>query len=380
MEEKTFLDHQLDQLRASGVKVHTGKRAYQGTMMSQDNVMVFTDWIATWARNAAQNFPVISRARGVTLLLQAGHDLPVVIAGIGPSLDDNLATLRRVRSNILLVATDAALRPLVAAGIHPDLVLNYDCRPEQCSMWDTVDTSRFVLVANSCTAPETINAWKGRFLFFNMSQSDDPFCLNVLPAMFPHLGDLACLGTVGNSAVLLAAAMRASKIITVGMDLCYRKYKTVGDPVAGSPGHHHAVDAYSYRCKDFRWLPASAEFADGRWEETENKILYDNDTRVKGLKESVHGGQTFMVDAALDSYAKSLVAAVTNFNLPLVDCSGGVLGRYFPSMSLQDAVEKYAFDRIYAGRSIVRHLFPLLNDPKAGLTWNGERWADECPA
>lgn len=358
--EKTYLDHQLDGLRAAGIKVNTGKRAYQGTSMSQDNVMVFTDWIATWARNAAQNFPVISRARGVTLLLQAANDLPVVVAGIGPSLDDSLDTLRKVRSNILLLATDAALRPLVAAGVHPDLVLNYDCRPEQCSMWDTVDTSRFVLLANSCTAPETIKAWQGRVLFFNMAQSDDPFCLNVLPAMFPHLGDLACLGTVGSSAVLLAAAMRASRIITIGMDLCYRDGR--------------------YRCQDFRRLPASAEFEDGRWEPTENKKLYDNAERVKGLKTVVHEGQEFMVDDALDHYARSLVGAVKNFNIPLVDCSAGVLGKYFESMTLQDAIDKYAFDRIYQGRSIVRHLFPLLNDPKAGLHWDGERWADLCPA
>ena len=49
-----------------------------------------------------------------------------MIVGAGPSLDDSLAALARSRDRAVVLAADTALRPLLAAGIRPDIVAAVD--------------------------------------------------------------------------------------------------------------------------------------------------------------------------------------------------------------------------------------------------------------
>ncbi|MBO6783599.1 MAG: motility associated factor glycosyltransferase family protein, partial [Alphaproteobacteria bacterium] len=50
----------------------------------------------------------------------APHDLPAIIVGSGPSLDDSLEALRRVQNRAVIFCAGSALQSLLAAGIRPD--------------------------------------------------------------------------------------------------------------------------------------------------------------------------------------------------------------------------------------------------------------------
>lgn len=80
--------------------------------------------------NVAANLPAIARAEPAAALLPAVAGRPALLVAPGPSLADDLELLRARRGDLpLLVALDAALRPLSEAGVPPDLVVTLDPNP-----------------------------------------------------------------------------------------------------------------------------------------------------------------------------------------------------------------------------------------------------------
>jgi len=71
-------------------------------------------------RNLLDNLPLLAAAGDAADL---AADLPVVVAGAGPSLDDAIPALRALRGRYALVAADTALPALARAGVPPDLVV-----------------------------------------------------------------------------------------------------------------------------------------------------------------------------------------------------------------------------------------------------------------
>lgn len=357
---ETMTEAALEEFRQAGV-VTKSPRLFASKRMTGFNAEVYSTWIERWAMNAAANYPVMKGSAGVSFLKNAAKGVPAVVVGIGPSLDDCILDLVRAPRHAVIIATDAALRPLARHGIRPDIVLNFDCRDAQPTMWDSMDTSPYVLLANSCTSPMTIAAWKGKAMFFNMAQSDDEFCTNILPSMFPYLGSLPNMGTVGNGAVYLAHIMGCSPILGVGMDMCYRE---------ASRPDERPKRRWEYRCDDYVFLPPTAEIPDGAWEVAENKVLYDNEKRMAETFDEDIKGVTYRVDKPLQTYRNSLVSNVGQLDIPFVNCSGGVMSGLVPTMTLREALEKKCYAALEPGRTIVKHLrFLDMVVPCASLDW-----------
>lgn len=328
-------------------EVTEGKREYRSKRLTGSNLDIFEKWIRGWARNAAINYPVVREGAGVDFLKGAAKGLPAVCVGIGPSLDRDVARIKELAPYALILASDAAVAPLLANGVKPDIVLNFDARDKQRTMWDTLDTSNLVLLANSCTSPLTIDAWKGPAMFFNMGQGEDEFCSNILPIIYPYIGSLPNLGTVGNGAVFLAYHMGCSKIYLFGFDFCYSEKD-------GKPDR--------YRCTDYKWLAATEEFPTGRFEPRDNDVLYKNAARLEGVIEEMVGGQRVFSDECLTNYRKILLELVGMLDLPVVDCSGGSMTGMLCSKNF-DQVKAELPNRIWPGETIVRHLARIVPHP-----------------
>ncbi len=356
----------------------TGKRReYHSPRMSKKNFDVVSRWIKRWINNAASNFPVMKRAPGLDMLRGAARGLPVLCVGIGPSLDAFLPHASAVAKKMLVIATDAALAPLLAAGVDPDLVVNYDCRDEQESLWRRIEdcprARDLVLLANSCAAPCQLATWPGKLMGFNMAQGDDEFVSNVLPTLYPDLGALPNVGTVGNVILVLATLMEAAKIYLVGYDFTYEKTPAVGKELSG----------WRYRCKDFVWGEATPEFPKAGFRERENKVLYDNDERMKGTLDFKDGDETFRSDEILWNYRRILLDLVGKMDIPAVDVGGASLRR-LEHMTVEDFVFALKdLPQFGIGESVVPHLATLIQeDPRAGLRWNisSRLWRDVPPA
>lgn len=79
-----------------------------------------------WARNIEQNIPGFIRDPGVSGFFGKLKDIPVVLAGAGPSLDEDLHLLKKYRKKFILAAVDSAVYPLVGHGLNPDIIFSVD--------------------------------------------------------------------------------------------------------------------------------------------------------------------------------------------------------------------------------------------------------------
>jgi len=74
-----------------------------------------------WVRNFFRNLMLVNQ----TLLYKA-MDMPVVITGSGPSLEDALPQIRAARERVFVLAASSSLLALAAGGITPDMVISTD--------------------------------------------------------------------------------------------------------------------------------------------------------------------------------------------------------------------------------------------------------------
>jgi hypothetical protein len=350
--QKSLVEEQLKDLKDAGLPVSKGIRTFKDNQRktSKFNERVLTFWLPQWARQAAMNFKDISGAPSMGWLRASAKGLPVVVCGIGPSLDGDLETLRKAQSNLIIVATDAAVRPLLAAGVKPHLAVNFDCKQKQHTLFDGLNslTWDIPLLANSCAHPDMLSAWLGPKLYFNMQHFGVDFMDAVLPNIYPEFQPMSNHGTVGNSAILVAYQMGARHIILSGMDLCYQK---VGD-------------GFKYRCRDHAWREADEQAGlPAGWVEKENKVLYDNDDRLAHTFEVKVKERAFLVDDPLDQYRKMALGIIGSLgNVDVVDCApDGILkASGVRGMTIGDAVTEFAARPIEPGEATILHLPRLL--------------------
>lgn len=304
-------------------------------------------WRLQWIINAVRNYPIITRSHGVRFLEGACQGIPAFIVGIGPSLDQNIRELKQADGRAIIIATDAATRPLLANGVKPHIVITFDCDANQPALWDLMAPHNTIpMLVNSCSNPKVLQTWSGPMLFYNQWHKDDPFVEEVLPIMYAHLGSLPSLGTVGNLAIMLAHKMGCNPLFTVGMDLCYQG---------------NAQEALKYRCTDWEWKRDQMDIY--AWRQLVDKRIYDNDKRIQRAYPKEYKGGRYWTDPELDAYHTCLLGTAEALKLNLIDCSaGGVLKYDFNKMSIKEALDKHCINELSQGRTVLYHLHDIVKD------------------
>jgi uncharacterized Rossmann fold enzyme len=357
MSQSSTLENQVAELKQAGFPVRSGVRAFRSEKGGAD-VKATDSWLHRWAKHAAQNYALVSKSRGVRFLSGSCEGMPAVVVGVGPSLDANFDTLRSLKRKAVIIATDAAFKPLRINNITPDLVISFDCKKEQSVLWDGLMTG-VPMVFDSCAHPDVIKSWVGTKLFFNHWHTTDEFSEKLLPYIYPDIGQIPSAGTVGNMAVQLAMVLGCKKVAGVGMDLCYAK----------------DGDGWRYRAQDYvkegdKWVPKAST------------PLYDNDERVsrsflkpqgtasepdmktpEGSKEL-----SYRTDPELAIYAKSLLNIIQAFKeLDFTTCSTWNI--FQPWGVKQASLAEWAAENckktFQEGRTVVWHLDEILNLPPA---------------
>ena len=348
----TPLELQAEELKKAGIPIKKGVRVIKSDKKAAPWAVASDTWLLRWARHAAQNYPIVMRSDGVRFLEGAASGIPAFVVGIGPSLDENIEELKAAHRRAIIIATDAALRPLLSKGIIPDIAINFDCQKNQKTLWEGLPAAGVPMIASSCTHPDTIATYPGPLLFYNQWHKKDVFIERLLPYTFPHIGDIPSLGTVGNMGIMLAAKMGCSPIFTAGMDLCYQQNGA----------------GWKYRCTDYHYGPDDMGVL--TWAKQVNKTLYDNDDRVRRSFEKKIGTATYRVDPELDAYQECLAGLTDGLHMKIVDCSpGGLLKEYFRNISITQAINESCINEQSQGRTTLYHL--------ASITKNGRKQWEE---
>ena len=175
--------------------------------------------------NTLANLPVIAAEGDANALTGIFADVPAVVVAAGPSLDQSLELLSNVGDRALIIAVDTALRPLIAAGIRPHLVVTVD--PSEINarhLQDLDDTSGVWLVSEGSIDPHVLPAFARRTFTFRVSNHEPWPWLRTLGV---ERGVLRTWGSVVTSAFDLALRMKCDPIVFTGADLAYTVWSSV---------------------------------------------------------------------------------------------------------------------------------------------------------
>ncbi len=159
--------------------------------------------------NFFANLATTRAARGVKKLAGQLAGKTVAVAGAGPSLDECLPALKKWGGPV--IASDRAVRPLLAAGIVPYFVVAVEISKLGARKLTGLRSSlkNVPLAFDPLVAPATLDSYPGPLYTWNR------------PKEVLDKGDIR-LGTgVVTYAVGLAEIMAASQIVLVGVDLAY---------------------------------------------------------------------------------------------------------------------------------------------------------------
>ena len=114
-------------------------------------------------KNIFANLPRLASAAGVVELFGLFKGLPAIVVSAGPSLNKQLPLLKALQGRAVIICVDTAMRPLLNAGIRPDLVAAIDFTPVNYKHFQGVDTSGLAIVAASIIYPKCLEAHSGPF-------------------------------------------------------------------------------------------------------------------------------------------------------------------------------------------------------------------------
>ena len=199
--------------------------------------------------NSLTNLPAILAEGDAAALDGLWAGKPVVVVAAGPSLDRNLAELHAVADRVLIVAVDTAVRPLLAAGIRPQIVVAVD--PSELNarhLRGLSDVRGMWLVAEGSVDPTVMGQFAGRTFTFKVSNHHPWPWLTMQGAA---RGGLQAWGSVLTTAFDLGVHLGADPIAFVGADLAYTDGQLYCRNTVYEPEWHHLTTA-EQRADEFR--------------------------------------------------------------------------------------------------------------------------------
>ncbi|MFN7914075.1 MAG: 6-hydroxymethylpterin diphosphokinase MptE-like protein [Vicinamibacterales bacterium] len=169
--------------------------------------------------NTLENMVALAGAADITALRGIAAGDAVILCGAGPSLDTLLPALRDAQARAWLVALDTAVRPLMAAGIVPDLVVSIDPSPlNGRHLLNLPGRQRPWLVAETSLDPRAIAAFAGRLFACRINRADPWPWLEQTGAVPTKV---RAWGSVLTTACDLVTNLGASRVAFAAVDLAY---------------------------------------------------------------------------------------------------------------------------------------------------------------
>ena len=183
--------------------------------------------------NHLLNLPVIAESGGVKDWRGKFRTVPGIVVGAGPSLNAAIPHLKGLERKALIIASDRALKPLLAAGIKPHVVASADMDKELAELYIGFEIpDDIVLLYDRDAYHPVVSAWTGRKVTY-----DTYFDSAIWSREFTgSKGFLGKGGSVGHTAYYLAAMAGCSPVVLVGVDCAFPGAWTHADGVAQVDG------------------------------------------------------------------------------------------------------------------------------------------------
>lgn len=165
------------------------------------------------------NKKVLLGSPGIDDLKDAFKGVPALIVGAGPSLDLELKTIKENNDKFVVIAADAALKPLTAAGIRVDYVTSIErLNDYQRPFFEGLEKTEAELVAFPVVLPSQFDLYPGNVRLVYRNYSYFAYFEKAWPK-----GILSCGGSTSHLALRLADYFGCPRAYLIGLDSCYEK-------------------------------------------------------------------------------------------------------------------------------------------------------------
>ncbi len=153
------------------------------------------------------------------------HEGAAILVSAGPSLNKNIMELKKAKNKAFIAAVDTAMKPLLKAGIKPDVFLTIDPH-KSLGLVEIAGAEKVPVIAPACARYSLIERQKGKKIFY-FDGYIIPF--RVYQKNKKRFYGVSNGGSVACSAFSLLYKMGFDTIILVGQDLAYTGNKTHAD-------------------------------------------------------------------------------------------------------------------------------------------------------
>ncbi len=200
------------------------KYAKDVTLLSAANVNTLLIYGYGIMVNNVRNLNHFLRYPDVSVLDNVWEGKPIVCVSAGPSLSKNIAFLKKIQNDVYIIAMTAVLRPLLAAGIKPDMITMVDMSEQVMRYLEGIDTSDMYSVIELGCFHEIVDKYPAKYIFSMSAIRTSQFMNDLVGKLNMNINEKFILPgslTVATLSILLAKVMGASKIILLGHDLAY---------------------------------------------------------------------------------------------------------------------------------------------------------------
>lgn len=151
--------------------------------------------------------------------------IPAILVAAGPSLNKNIQELKRAKGKAFIIAVDTAIKPLLKAGIVPDMFAIVDGK-KPLELVATKGADQIPLVPTIVSASEVLSYHKGMKFFYT-----EGFSLvdKILFQYMPIESVVPSGGSVATSAFGFLYRIGVKTIILVGQDLALTNNRSHAD-------------------------------------------------------------------------------------------------------------------------------------------------------
>jgi len=275
-------------------------------------------------RNLAANLGPYAAGATVNELHNAAQGFPAVLVSAGPSLVKNVGLLRdpAVRDNVVVIAVQTALRPLLDRGIRPDFVTALDYSPICTRFYEGLpELPDVTLVVEAKANAAILDAYPGPTRVCHAPWLDRLLGEHARPIVPMKPG-----ATVAHLSLYLAQHLGADPVMMIGQDLGF------------SDGLYYAPGTAVHRVWSAELNPFN----------TIEMMEWQRIVRMKGnlsRHEDIHG-QPIFSDEQMVTYLKQFerdFAELKALGRTIIDATeGGMPKQHTRVMALADALAAHA--------------------------------------
>jgi hypothetical protein len=193
-------------------------------------------------QNTFKNLPYMAAAPDIGELKNEFSDIPFILVGAGPSLDESIEFLKEVQTKAIIVTSNSPYRKLINSGIRPHLVVTADPMEPTLAGFINVNNEGIPLACPFSAYPEIVQMFKGRILSW---LSVNPI-VESLKKEWGHKKGTPIMeqGTVSGCVLDISRVLGCRKVLLVGQDMCIRddgKYYTDDSSYADSGTHYSDI-------------------------------------------------------------------------------------------------------------------------------------------